>query len=463
MSRKPSPSRLRAAACARLPRASPLALVLALASIRRGALRPAPGRGPGKTCSVTVDRNGAKAAADAWLKAAGDDPAGYLSVATTATALPALEDRSETGTGLVPYGESDARGAMAPRAGRHAASHDAGRQRSFRGRSGTCGTCAPSTSTARPSPVDARTGRIAGFRRTFPEAEAGASPDEAASRARRRRRVLASFGFDPLAWDVVSSKSEARKARRDTLVVFESRLEHAGEAARRAVTGFAGDVPSLFATALKLPEDWVRAREKSTAATYVAIVWKILAWGTLVGLLVVEFVRLARAGAIPWRRARFGSRRSSRCRRSSRASSPSRSSSRATTRSSRWPVFAVVAGVGLLVGVLVSFGVALLAVALVLAVKSRRGGGVPARRRRRSAGPRRGGRRGRCSSSASAHSRTGLEAAFPLEAGVPGFPFPAGSRDDPARRYRDRAHRPSRACSFSGAAPPFSPSFSATS
>ena len=126
--------------------------------------------------------------------------------------------------------------------------------------------------------VDARTGRIAGFRRTFPEAEAGGSPEESVARA-KAASVFASFGLDPLAWDVVSSKSEARKARKDTHVVFESRLERAGEATRRAVTGLAGDVPSLFATALKLPEEWVRAREKSTAATYVAISWKIAGVG----------------------------------------------------------------------------------------------------------------------------------------------------------------------------------------
>ena len=78
--------------------------------------------------------------------------------------------------------------------------------------------------------VDARTGRIAGFRRTFPEAEAGGSPDESVARA-KAASVFSSFGLDPVAWDVVSSKSEARKARRDTHVVSESKLERAGAAA----------------------------------------------------------------------------------------------------------------------------------------------------------------------------------------------------------------------------------------
>jgi len=398
---------------------SALALALLAFAAARFVL---PRAGLWEDVKVTVDRKGAKAAADAWLKGAGDDPAGYLSIATTATALPALEDAAETGADLVPYGESALaecwlleRGGMSLLA-RWATAIFPGpvwNVRYVRALDEHGATVA----------VDARTARIAGFRRTFPEAEAGESPDESIARA-KAVSVFASFGLDPLAWDVVSSKSEARKARKDTDVVFESRLEKAGEATRRAVTGLAGDVPSLFATALKLPEEWVRAREKSTAATWVAISWKILAWGTLVGLLVVELVRLARKGAIPWRRslrlaallalpailARFVSLPLVLAQYDSQFS---------------MAVFGVVAGVGLLVGILVSFGAALLAVALVLAVK-----------RDAAAAFRRGGADGPLSLAAGAGAAVlilsiraytrGLEASFPLEAGVAGFPFPAG-------------------------------------
>jgi hypothetical protein len=396
---------------------------LALALLAFAAARfVLPRAGLWENVSVTVDRNGAKAAADAWLKAAGDDPAGYLSVATTSTALPALEDPSDTGTGLVPYGDSELgerwlleRGGM-PLLTKWATTIFPGpvwNVRYVRALDEHGATVA----------VDARTGRIAGFYRSFPEAEPGASPDEGAARV-KAAKVLTSFGFDPLAWEVVSSKSEVRKARRDTLVVSESRLERAGEAARRAVTGLAGEVPSLFATALKLPEEWVRAREKSTAATYVAISWKILAWGILVGLLVVELVRLARAGAIPWRGslrlaallalpailARFVSLPLVLAQYDSQFSIA---------------VFGVVAGTGLLVGILVSFGAALLAVGLVVTVKR----DAPAAFRRGGAdGPRAlaaGVGAAALILSIRALAR-GFEASFPLEAGVPAFPFPAG-------------------------------------
>jgi len=396
-----------------------LALALFASAAARFVL---PSAGPWEGVKVTVDRNGAKAAADAWLKAAGDDPAGYLSVATPATALPALEDPSDTGTGLVPYGESELgerwlleRGGL-PLLTKWATKIFPGpvwNVRYVRALDEHGATVA----------VDARTGRVAGFHRSFPEAEPGASPDEGAARA-KAAKVLASFGFDPLAWEVVSSKGETKKARRDTLVVSESRLENAGEAARRAVTGFAGDVPSLFATALKLPEDWVRSREKSTAATYAAIVWKILAWGTVAGLLVVEFVRLARAGAIPWRRALRLAAFLALPAILARILSLPLILARYDSQFSM-PVFVVVAGVGLLVGVLVSYGIALLAVALVFAVKPDVAGAF---RRDGADGPR---------AFAAAAGATvlvlgvralthGILAAFPLEAGIPGFPFPQG-------------------------------------
>jgi membrane protease YdiL (CAAX protease family) len=397
------------------------ALALALAAFAAARfLLPRPG--PWEDVRVAVDKNGAKAAADAFLKAAGDDPAGYLSVATTATALPALEDPADTGFGLVPYGRSELaerwlleRGGM-PLLSKWATAIFPGPVWNVRY---VRALDEHETSVS----VDARTGRIAGFQRTFPEAEAGGSPDEGAARA-KAASVFASFGFDPLAWDVVSSKSEVRKARRDTLVISESRLEHAGEAARRAVTGLAGDVPSLFATALKLPEDWVRSRKKSTAVTYVAIAWAILAWGTLAGLLVVELVRLARFGAVPWRHALRLAAILAVPAILSRVISLPLILARYDSEVSM-PVFAVGVGVGLFAGVLLAYGVALLAVALILAVKSDA-----------AAAFRRSGADGFRALAAGAGAAglvlgvralaRGVSATFPLEAGAGGFTFPQG-------------------------------------
>jgi hypothetical protein len=412
-------------ACAPPRAISPVrvAAALALALLAFAAARfVLPKAGLWDDTSVTVDRNGAKAAADAWLKAAGDDPAGYLSVATTSTALPALEDPSDTGTGLVPYGDSELgerwlleRGGM-PLLTKWATAIFPGPVWNVRY---VRALDEHETNVS----LDARTGRVAGFQRSFPEAEPGASPDEAAARA-KAAKALASFGFDPLAWDVVSSKSEARKARKDTQIVFESKLERAGEATRRAVTGLAGDVPSLFATALKLPEEWVRARKKSTAATYTAIAWGVIAWGTLIGLLVVELVRLARFGSVPWRRALRLAAVLALPAILSRFLSLPLTLTRFDSQTSM-ALFALGVSIALLVGILVSFGIAFLAVALVFAVKPDAAGAF-----------RRGGADGPRAVAAGAGAALlvlavralahGVSAAFPLEAGVAGFPFPTG-------------------------------------
>jgi membrane protease YdiL (CAAX protease family) len=377
---------------------------------------------PWDDVDVRVDRTGAKAAADAFVKAAGDDPAAYLAAVTHETALPALEDASETGAGLVPYDASDAaarwllqRGGM-PLLTKWATSVFPGpvwHVRYVRALD-EHGTTAV---------VDARTGRVVAFRRTLPEAEAGGSPDEAAARS-RAAGVLKTFGEDPARWDIVSASGENRKARRDTLVVFESKAERVGEAARRLVVSLAGDVPALYATALKLPEEWVRQREKSTPPKYAALVWKILGLGSLVGLLLVEFVKVVRAGAVPWRRALVLAALLTLPALFARAAGLPVVLSKYDSQFSL-PVFFVIAGVSTVVGILISYLLALLAAALVLAVKP---DATAAFRRNAVDGP-----RALLAASAVVLLIVGaralarsLDAAFPLEAGVSGFPFPPG-------------------------------------
>ncbi len=370
--------------------------------------------------AVATDRTAARAAADEFLRGSGDDPAAYLAVVTAATALPAFEGSSSEPP--IPYGSSDLaerwlleRGGM-PLLKRWATGVFPGpvwHVRYVRALDEHGFTVA----------VSARTGKVVAFRRTFPEAEPGASPDEAAARA-KSADVLARFGEDPARWTPVSTSGENRKARRDTLVAFESAGERAGDAARRLVVSLAGDVPAAFATALKLPEDWVRKREASTAATYAALAWKVLGLGTLFGLLIVEFVKIARAGAVPWRRA---------LRLAALLTLPALLARLSALPlvleryDSQFPlsVFFVVAGVGLLLGIVVAYVAALLASALVLAVKPDA-----------TAAFRRGGADGPRAATAAAAAvllvlgaralARSLGAAFPLEAGVPGYPFPAG-------------------------------------
>ncbi len=371
---------------------------------------------------IRVDRAGARAAADAFVKAQGEDPASYLTAVTHATALPALEDPSDTGERVFPYDASDLaarwllqHGGMPllTRWATHVLPGPVWHVRYMRALDEHGTTAA----------VDARTGKVVAFRRTFPEAEKGASPDETASRA-KAAEALRAFGEDAARWDVVSVSGENRKARRDTRVVFESKADRAGEAARRLFVSLAGDVPSLYATALKLPDEWVRQREKSTPPKYVALVWKILGLGTLVGLLVVEVVKIARAGIVPWRRALLLAALFTLPALLARAAGLPVVLSQYDTQFTL-PMFLVVVGVGLAVGLLVSYVFALLAAALVLAVKP----DAPAAFRRNAID----GRRALLAAAAAvllvvaarALARS-IGAAFPLDAGVGGFLFPPG-------------------------------------
>lgn len=377
---------------------------------------------PWDAVDVRVDRAGAKADADAFVRAAGEDPVVYLAAVTHATALPAVEEASDAGADLVPYDASDEaarwllqRGGM-PLLTRWAT-------RIFPGPVWNVRYVRALDEHETTVAVDARRGRVVAFRRTFPEAEKGASPDEAAARA-KAADILRTFGEDPGRWDVVSASGENRKARRDTRVVFESKAERAGEAARRLFVSLAGDVPSLYATALKLPEEWVREREKSTPPTYAALAWKIFGLGTLVGLLVVEVVKVARAGIVPWRRAlplaALLTLPALLARLAGLPVALSQYDSRFTL-----PMFYVITGVGFIVGVLVSYILALLALALVLAVKK---DASAAFRRNAADGP-----RALLAAAAAvllvlaarALARS-INAAFPLETGIEGFPFPPG-------------------------------------
>jgi hypothetical protein len=150
----------------------------------------------------------------------------------------------------------------------------------------------------------------------------------------------------------------------------------------------------------------------------------VLGLGTLVGLLVVEVVKGTRAGVLPWRRALPLAALLTLPAVVARAFGLPAVFSRYDSQFTL-PVFGVILAVGFVAGILVSYSVALLAVSLVLAVRPdapaafRRGGGD--------------GPRALLSAAAAVLLVVGaralarsIGAAFPLQEGVAGFPFPPG-------------------------------------
>jgi len=377
----------------------------------------------GLEADVKLSRGDALAAARAFVKAQGDDPARYVAVAVSGSALPSLEDAGETGAGLVPYRwERNAERWLLAHGGTKALRAWAG---------GVLPGPVWQVRFVREQDrhrwwvvVDARDGRVAAFSRGLPEEEPGASlpAEEALARARAAAKER---GIDPETLVLVSSRAEERKARRDHLLVFEVPSQVAGEARRRVTIEVAGEKPSLVATALKLPEAWARARSRSTGATYAALAVKVAGFGTVLGLGLVVLLRAHRRGRIRWREA---------ARWAALLTLPALlerlSALPATLRG--WPpetplaTWAVTAAIGVTVGLLFSYVVALVALGLVTAAAPHALGLL---RRPLPGGASRALRAAAATALlvyAARALKGSLSAALPAEAGVGGFGLPAG-------------------------------------
>ncbi len=377
----------------------------------------------GLEADLRVSRTDAIAAARAFVKRAGDDPDRYVAAAASGSALPSLEDAGETGSGLIPYRwERNAERWLLD--------------------DGGMATLRDWATRILPGPVwqvrfakererrlwwvvvDARDGRVTGFSRGLPEEEAGPSltPEEALGRAREAAREI---GIDPARLVVVSSRAEERKARRDHRVAFEVPSQAAGEARRRVTVEVAGGTVSQVATAVKLPEEWARERARSTAATYAALGVKVAGFGTVFGLGLVTLLRSQRKGRFQWRRAAVWA---------ALLTVPALLDRLSTlpVLLTGWPpdmplaTWGVTAAIGVAVGLLVSYALALVAVGCVtaaaphaLGLLSRPLPGAGARALRAAAAT-------ALLVYAARSLAASLRAAFPAEAGAGGFAFPPG-------------------------------------
>jgi hypothetical protein len=353
------------------PRSRPLAMVAGVAAVALCLLAASRLAFPhfffGRGEEFRLDRRAALERAADFLRGSGDDPNGYVAAAFSASALPSLDSSAETAVGAIPYSYSDL-------AERWLLDHG--------------GTSVLSTWAFRILPgrvwqvrflrfgdrrswwviVDGRSGRVVSFRRSFPEEEAGARPDEDTAR-KDGDAVLRATGLDPSRFSIVSVKSEERKTRRDHRIVYESLTERAGDAPLRVAVELAGVVPAAVATALKLPEEWVRERERMRPAAYVSLGWKVFGLGVAVGLAVVELLRLARGGTLAWRRAARGALWFALAAAAAAAASSPEALRAASPGGMSLATFSVAAGVALAFRVTALAAVAFLALLLVLTVR----------------------------------------------------------------------------------------------
>jgi membrane protease YdiL (CAAX protease family) len=153
--------------------------------------------------------------------------------------------------------------------------------------------------------VHPETGRMLGFEHVLPEDRPGAdlAPDAAL-------QIASSFagaqGWDLHSMELKESSSEKKKARRDHTLVWEAVAgdpRNVDEARYRLSITVAGDRVSSWRTYWKVPESYVRSRERQNALSIGLLTLRIgvVAGAVLWGLWLL--IQNIRKGLVPWRAA----------------------------------------------------------------------------------------------------------------------------------------------------------------
>jgi Type II CAAX prenyl endopeptidase Rce1-like len=153
--------------------------------------------------------------------------------------------------------------------------------------------------------IDPDSGAAVGFSRELLESDPGAAleKDKAVAIA---RAFLTSHGIDPDSGELKEQSAKDEKARRDTTLVWEFPVRGAKDAFVRHEVVVQGDTVGSWGRNVRIPEEYRREREKSTALT-VALGWvKVPLFAALGVLALILLIGKIRAGAIPWRFALTG-------------------------------------------------------------------------------------------------------------------------------------------------------------
>ncbi|MGB2697853.1 MAG: type II CAAX endopeptidase family protein, partial [Candidatus Zixiibacteriota bacterium] len=145
--------------------------------------------------------------------------------------------------------------------------------------------------------------QIFNFRHTIAEDAEGAdlTKEEALPLA---VSFLDSMGIDTLEYVLKESSSQKKKNRQDHTFVWEAEEgdpRNIEEAKFRMQVVVQGDEVSRFGRFMKLPEQWERDRQKSTAISAIRIALKIAVMVVFFGFALLFFITRVRKGEIRWK------------------------------------------------------------------------------------------------------------------------------------------------------------------
>lgn len=153
--------------------------------------------------------------------------------------------------------------------------------------------------------LDPATGRVVEFHHDLPEDQPGADiPSEAA------REIAAEYitgrGFDLARLELKETTSEKRKARRDHSMLWEAKPgdpRNLDEAHYRINIALAGDKVVRFATFWKLPEEYERERQRTTALQIFLNVIQVLTIAAAAAIALWIVFRKTRRRELRWKPA----------------------------------------------------------------------------------------------------------------------------------------------------------------
>jgi membrane protease YdiL (CAAX protease family) len=151
--------------------------------------------------------------------------------------------------------------------------------------------------------VHPESGKILGYSHKLPEDQPGADLAEPAAR-QIAAASAATFGWDTAAMDLKENGADKKKARRDYTFVWEARpgdARNVAEARYRVAIGVSGDKPVSARSYWKLPEDYLRARERKNFISIATVAGKIALLALLMVCGIWTLIRLIRDRAVPWR------------------------------------------------------------------------------------------------------------------------------------------------------------------